>query len=189
MINEGAVDRGSWIALRESCFVTRGSWAATAASVSDVNDHDSRSTNHEPRFASQFLLASDQMRRGFSILLVLFFGIGPLSALIDGSEDAGLPPCCRRHGAHHCAMYSQIMAMRGGSRVDPTPGISAPLTCPLYHGPAFSMLVPAHALTAAPARFRTEATLAFASPVEQSPAFSRPNLTHAGRGPPRTNPC
>lgn len=126
------------------------------------------------------------MRRGFSILLVLFFGLGPLSALIDGTEDASLPPCCRRHGAHHCAMYAQIMAMRAGLRIDSTPGFSAPLTCPLYHGPTFSMLMPAHALTAAPARFRTEPARAFASPAEQSPAFSRPSLTHAGRGPPTT---
>ena len=114
------------------------------------------------------------MRRGFSIFLVLFFGLGPLSALINGTEDAGLPPCCRRHGAHHCAMYARIMAMRAGLRVDPKPGFSAPSTCPLYLGPALSMLMPAHALTAAPARFRAEPTRAFASPAEQSPASLSP---------------
>jgi hypothetical protein len=128
------------------------------------------------------------MRRGLSIFLVLFFGLGPLSALVDGTEDASLPPCCRRHGAHHCAMYAQVMAMRAGLGIDPKPGISAPLTCPLYQGPAFSMLMPAHALTAAPARLRTEPALAFASPAEPSPAFARPSLTHAGRGPPEVNP-
>lgn len=140
------------------------------------------------RTAASFLLASKQMRRGFSIFLILFFGLGPLSAFVDGSEDAGLPPCCRRHGAHHCAMYAHIMAMRAGLRADPTPSYSAPLTCPLYHGPAYSMLMPAYALTAAPARFRTEPTLALVSPAEQSPAFSRPSLAHAGRGPPGTYP-
>jgi hypothetical protein len=128
------------------------------------------------------------MRRGFSIFLILFFGLGPLSAFIDGSEDASLPPCCRRHGAHHCAMYARIMAMREGPRADSRPGFSAPLTCPLYHGPAFSMLMPAFALTAAPARFRTEPTHAFVAAAEQSPAFSRPSLAHAGRGPPQANP-
>ncbi len=77
------------------------------------------------------------MRRGFSIFLILFFGLGPLSALVDGSEDASLPPCCRRHGAHHCAMDAQIMAaMSGAAAPIRTPGFSAPLTCPLYHGPA-----------------------------------------------------
>ena len=63
------------------------------------------------------------MRRGFSIFLILFFGLGPLSALIDGSEDASLPPCCRRHGAHHCAMYARIMAMRAGLRARSEAGL------------------------------------------------------------------
>ncbi|MGD0346422.1 MAG: hypothetical protein ABSA85_06675 [Terracidiphilus sp.] len=127
------------------------------------------------------------MRRGFSIFLILFFGLGPLSVFID-SEDANLPPCCRRHGAHHCAMYARIMAMRAGLGVDPTPGFSAPLTCPLYHGPASSMLMPAHALTAAPARFRTEPARPLVSPAEPSPTLSRLSLAYAGRGPPQTNP-
>ena len=75
------------------------------------------------------------MRRGFSIFLILFFGLGPLSAFVDSSQDAGLPACCRRHGAHHCTMYAEIMAMRAGRSIDPTPSFSAPPTCPLYHGP------------------------------------------------------
>jgi hypothetical protein len=129
------------------------------------------------------------MRRGFSILLVLFFGLGPLSALINGTEDASLPPCCRRHGAHHCAMYAQIAAMRAGLGIDPKPNFSAPITCPLYQGPALSMLMPAHALTATPARFRNEPMRALATSAEQSAVFSRPSLNHAGRGPPRTTPC
>ena len=86
------------------------------------------------------------MRRGFSILLILFFGLGPLSAFVDGNEDAGLPACCRRHGAHHCAMYAEIVAMRAGRGIDPTPSFSASPTCPLYHGPTLSILIPAHAL-------------------------------------------
>ncbi len=124
------------------------------------------------------------MRRGFSIFLILFFGLGPLSAFVDGSADAGLPPCCRRHGAHHCALYAEIMAMRAGRGIDPTPGFSAPLTCPLYHGPTFSMLIPAHALAAAPARFRVALTRTSAPSLELMGVFSRPSHAHAGRGPP-----
>ena len=44
------------------------------------------------------------MRRAFSILLVLLFGAGPLSFAFSASDDISLPACCRRHGAHHCAM-------------------------------------------------------------------------------------
>lgn len=128
------------------------------------------------------------MRRAFSIFLVLFFGLGPLSAFVDGVEDAGLPPCCRRHGAHHCAMYARIMAMRAGRGIDRTTSFSAPLTCLLYHGPAFSMLMPAHALTAASADSRPKFTRALAPIFERMTAFSRPGRTHAGRGPPATDP-
>ena len=124
------------------------------------------------------------MRRGFSIFLVLFFGLGPLSAFVDGSEDAGLPACCRRHGAHHCAMYAQIMAMRAGRGIDPTPGFSAPLTCPLYHGPTFSMLMPAHALAAARPSFRAKFARTPAPAFERIAAFSGPSRVNAGRGPP-----
>jgi len=84
-------------------------------------------------------------------------------------------------------MYARIMAMRAGIGVDPTPGFSAPLTCPLYHGPASSMWMPAHALAAAPAGVGTEAirTVAFFS--ELSPRLSGPSLAHAGRGPPASH--
>jgi hypothetical protein len=129
------------------------------------------------------------MRRGFSIFLILFFALGPLSALADSSADAGLPVCCRRHGAHHCAMYAQIMAMRAARGIDPRPSYSAPLTCPLYRGPNFSMLMPAHALAAAPAMFRPEFTRTPAPAFERMAAFSCPSRAHAGRGPPMADCC
>jgi hypothetical protein len=130
------------------------------------------------------------MRRGFSIFLVLFFGLGPLSALIDGTEDASLPPCCRRHGAHHCAMYAQKTAMRAGLGVDPRPAFSDPLTCPNYPGPTIAMLMPSHAVTAAVVE--TIATWTAASQValaRYASAVSAPLRAHAGRGPPATTPC
>ncbi|HEY1805925.1 MAG TPA: hypothetical protein VGG45_15745 [Terracidiphilus sp.] len=125
------------------------------------------------------------MRRGFSIFLILFFGFGPLAAFA-GSEDAGLPQCCRRHGAHHCAMNAQNVT--SGIAVGSTPSLSAPPTCPLYHGPALSMLMPAHALTASGATLRGDLTHVSALPIERIAAFSTPNRTHAGRGPPAATP-
>jgi hypothetical protein len=128
------------------------------------------------------------MRRGFSIFLILFFGLGPLSAFVDGNQDASLPACCRRHGAHHCAMYAEIMAKRAGRDIDPTPSFSAPPTCPLYHGPTFSMLMPAHALTATAPKARAQFTLTPAPAFERIAAFSAPGHAYAGRGPPLSNP-
>lgn len=132
------------------------------------------------------LLTSEQMRRGFSIFLVLFFGLGPLLALTNGSEDASLPPCCRRHGAHHCAMYAQIMAMRARFGFDPNPAFEAPATCPLYHGPGFGMLMPAHALVAAAAQLGSDAMRGFEPAASRMLVCSRPGAAHSGRSPPRS---
>jgi hypothetical protein len=125
------------------------------------------------------------MRRGFSIFLILFFGLGPLSALGNDSTDAGLPACCRRHGSHHCAMNAEMMTGRGG---DSSPSFSAPPTCPLYHGPALAMLMPAHALTVAAATVRDAWSRSSAPAFERIAAFSIPSRAYAGRGPPAANP-
>jgi hypothetical protein len=52
------------------------------------------------------------VRRLFSILLLLVFGlpsVTPLLALTAGSE-ASLPACCRRSGKHQCAMNAELAA-------------------------------------------------------------------------------
>lgn len=91
-----------------------------------------------------------QMRRALSILLVLFFGLGPLSATLPGSDDARLPACCRRNGAHHCAMSDALLA-RMIETVLGQPIISAPAHCPMYPGNVHALLPPGHALASAKA--------------------------------------
>lgn len=122
------------------------------------------------------------MRRALSILLILVFAAGPLSAALPGSEDANLPPCCRRHGAHHCAMAMRMAAMMAR---DSRPAFSAPLTCPYYPGLTATILTPPVALAA------TAAQLPELLPVSTRPLLtlhatvrSLPSRTHAGRGPP-----
>ena len=127
------------------------------------------------------------MQRGFSIFLILFFGLGPLSTFIDGSEDASLPPCCRRHGTHHCAMSMRMAAM-AHLPPDPRPAFDVPLTCPLYPGTWFAMLMPAHALAAAPATPQAVCTHSLAPIFLRATTHSSPNRTHAGRGPPAIQP-
>jgi hypothetical protein len=88
------------------------------------------------------------MRRGISILLALMFGLGPLSSTLPGAEDASLPACCRRDGAHHCAMAARMAAMIAAVESDANTSVTAPTTCPYYPGPAFALLLPAiHAHT------------------------------------------
>ena len=66
------------------------------------------------------------MRRFISIAMVLLFWLGPLSALAPGSDDSQLPACCRRHGAHHCAMSTDVGSVAAHV-------FTAPAHCPQYN--------------------------------------------------------
>lgn len=137
-----------------------------------------------PIFAVPFpgcLLGLWQMR-GFSIFLVLLFGLGPLSALVDGSEDAGLPACCRRDGAHDCAKVMQTAATAPID--DPQPSFTSPRTCPYYPGPSMTILMPAHAITAKATQLHAGQLSTPAPVAEQAAVYFAPNRAHAGRGPP-----
>jgi len=124
------------------------------------------------------------MRRGFSIFLILFFGLGPLSAFVDGSEDAGLPPCCRRHGAHHCAMAMRGAAMMREAASGKMPMVSAPLACPQYPGPAALFAAPVPALVVAAAGLPGLRPQARVGLAENAASEATPSRAYAGRGPP-----
>jgi hypothetical protein len=137
--------------------------------------------------AFHFLVASKLMRRGFSIFLVLFFGLGPLSVLID-SEDANLPPCCRRHGAHHCAMALRMAAMMRNAASGKMAMAEAPVTCPEYPGVAAWFAAPAPALTVSVAGLPMPRTRARVALADYAAPESTPARSYAGRGPPEANP-
>ncbi len=65
------------------------------------------------------------MRRTLSISLILLLWLPALAALMPGIADARLPFCCRRQGAHHCAMDSAA----GASNQDADPALAAPSRC------------------------------------------------------------
>jgi hypothetical protein len=123
-----------------------------------------------------------QMRRALSISLILFFGFGPLAATLGASDDAGLPACCRRHGAHHCAMSLSLAA----AILDAAPGnaiFTTPATCPEFPGSAAATTAP-QAMTAESlglpallAQAHTPQAARAAAPLSQI-------RTRAGRGPP-----
>jgi len=72
------------------------------------------------------------MRRILAIALLIAFG-SPLVAPIfaaTADPEASLPPCCRSHGAHHCAMmHMRAQSTSSGPAFTPPP-------CPLYPTPA-----------------------------------------------------
>jgi hypothetical protein len=72
------------------------------------------------------------MRRLLSIILILFFGLGPAVAILHADDDSGLPACCRRHGAHHCEMSMRTASFMVQSNGNPI--LTAPSTCPYFPG-------------------------------------------------------
>lgn len=90
-----------------------------------------------------------QMRRVLSILLVVFFGFGPVAATPGASEDTRLPACCRRHGAHHCAMGMGEAATAAEVAAGKTV-VRAPSTCPAFPGTTAATASGPQALTSTP---------------------------------------
>lgn len=125
-----------------------------------------------------------RMRRTLSILLVIFFSLGPLTAALQADDDSRLPACCRRHGTHHCAMGgpSAIAALLVASTA--TPIVTAPVRCPYFPNTVAQFLQPVTALMPSQAAFPAPGAQAHAvSPIR---AFARfqPIRAHSSRGPP-----
>jgi len=125
------------------------------------------------------------MRRALSIFLILFFWLGPLAAMLPASEDdSRLPPCCRRHGTHHCAMSMRMAALMSQATTGGKPIFTAPLTCPYFPGTLASPTLTIVALATSPV------TLPVLLARPHSPAAGRAAArlsqirTRAGRGPP-----
>jgi hypothetical protein len=122
------------------------------------------------------------MRRALSILLVLFFGLGPLAATLDAGDDARLPICCRRNGSHHCAMSDDALARIIQASSGAT--LAAPAHCPLYPGTAPATVSPVHALATASSTSFAIQKQAHSPRTFQPDVLTRNTRTHAVRGPP-----
>lgn len=126
------------------------------------------------------------MRRWLSIFLALIYAMGPLVATLATSDESRLPFCCRRNGAHHCAMSTQMAAMM--SAADPaTPNIKAPATCPYF--PGYTVALNTTTLALAPPPLSLPALLADPHSPTTARAAARLSQirTRAGRGPPASS--
>lgn len=83
------------------------------------------------------------MHRILAITLLIAFGFPIVSPAFAATADpeASLPPCCRSHGAHHCAMIHLMLAASTG------PSFNAP-PCPYYPTPSTSPRTAAASLAA-----------------------------------------
>jgi len=125
------------------------------------------------------------MRRSLSIFLILFFWLGPLAAILPVSDESRLPPCCRRHGAHHCAMSMRMAAMKAQA-ASGKPFFTAPATCPLFPGYTAAPVSTIPALAAYPARLPVLLAQPHSPAAGRAAARLRQVRTRAGRGPPVT---
>ena len=124
----------------------------------------------------------NQMRRAASLILVLFFGFGPLAGLLQSSDDARLPACCRRHGKHHCDMSEQDALALAASASGAV--LAAPARCPSFPRYAATLVAPMHAMAAAPAGLPVLAEELSAHPASSQAMRPISILMHDGRGPP-----
>ena len=118
------------------------------------------------------------MRRTISVVLISFFSLMLMAPVFARDSDANLPPCCRRHGKHHCAM----MVAEGQ---DGRPGVaSLREKCPCF--PAATCA--AHSSPFEPAagrQFYLPAASAFLLPLHSEAGFRVAFYgSHQKRGPP-----
>ncbi len=126
----------------------------------------------------------EQMRRVLSIILVVFFGIGPLPASLGAGDDARLPACCRRHGAHHCAMSERTAEQMVRSDSGSTPFLSSPSQCPWYPDSSAANTSPVHALASHFANLIASVIQRHALAALEAVRCNGLICTHPGRGPP-----
>jgi len=123
------------------------------------------------------------MRRAISVLMIVFFGLGPLAVTLSASDESRLPACCRRHGAHRCTMSQQMAATM--SPAEPgTSTVKAPTTCPYF--PGYTVAPNTITLALAPAPLGLPSLLAqLHNPAAGRAAARISQLrTRATRGPP-----
>jgi hypothetical protein len=79
------------------------------------------------------------MRRLFSIPVILMLWLGPLAAVLPGTDESQLPFCCRRHGVHHCAMDSDPTQNAGLAFKSPSRCTQFPATLAVPTSPALGL--------------------------------------------------
>ena len=127
------------------------------------------------------------MRRFFSILMILLFGLGPLSVTLPASAESRLPACCRRHGTHHCATSDKTASRASKASSEPGPVFTTPLHCPSFPGTVAASTKPIHALVTPAAGL----PVLFAQTHSPSASVGAARMTqlgaHTNRGPPASH--
>jgi len=124
------------------------------------------------------------MRRKLSIFLILLFWLGPLAAILPASPESRLPACCRRHGAHHCAISAAIASMSAQMSTGSAPAVTASSHCPSYPGYLVATTESVEALAASPVHLPPLLEKIHSLVASRGAARLSQIRTRAGRGPP-----
>jgi hypothetical protein len=90
------------------------------------------------------------MRRALSISLILLLWLPAVAAVVPGNGEARLPFCCRRSGAHHCAMDEDTNSAQSGNS-----GliVKAPSRCAQFPGAIPATISPVFVTTTSPSHW------------------------------------
>ena len=119
------------------------------------------------------------MRRAFSISLIFILWLGPFAAFLPAADDARLPLCCRRGGAHHCMGQNMDSAS-----TDASPVLRAPSHCPAFPDSSPAHIGSTFATLATPALQSAPALSSAIPVVSRARAFDAWFRTPTDRGPP-----
>jgi hypothetical protein len=137
---------------------------------------------------AQVVYHHSQMRRTLAIFLVLLFSLAPLAAALDTStgsdDDARLPACCRRHGAHHCEMSAQTAALLATAASGRAIAI-APTTCPAFPTSLAATVSAPQALAAGALRMPQLLAQFHSAVASRAAARISQFCTRGDRGPPQ----
>lgn len=117
------------------------------------------------------------MRRALSISLILLFWLPAVAALLPGSGDVRLPWCCRRQGAHHCAMDA-------AASPSPGPAFKAPSRCAQFPADLPATVSPVFVAATAPVQWPALASAVYASVARREAARAGRLRAQLDRGPP-----
>lgn len=127
------------------------------------------------------------MRRGVSLFFVMLFALGPVSAALQADNEARLPPCCRRLGAHRCAMSGADRARMLAAAVSDRPTLSAPSHCRYYPNGSRATLSPVCALALQGTSLSTLPDQDYSPAALTAAARMSPWRSPADRGPPTSD--
>jgi hypothetical protein len=124
------------------------------------------------------------MRRTVCVSLILLFWLGPFAAALPATAETRLPACCRRSGAHHCAMPAAMVVIAVHASPGSAPRLTAPAHCSSYPGFMLASTGPIEALITSPAWLGVTLAEPHSPAARRAAARLSELRTRANRGPP-----